>query len=198
MKKGLIYVHGKGGNAAEADHYKLLFPEYDVIGLDYKADTPWDAKEEFSSFYETFAREHDPIILVASSIGAFFSMYALYDKNIEKAFFISPIVDMEKLIHNMMRWAKVSEEILKSKGIIDTDFGETLSWEYLLWIRKHPLLWKIPTTILYGANDNLQTIDMVKLFASDTGATVTIMKNGEHWFHTDAQMVFLDHWIIGQ
>ena len=24
----------------------------------------------------------------------------------------------------------------------------------------------------------------------------SIMKNGEHWFHTDEQMKFLDEWII--
>lgn len=26
--------------------------------------------------------------------------------------------------------------------------------------------------------------------------TLSIMKNGEHWFHTDEQMKFLDEWII--
>ncbi|MDY2742875.1 MAG: alpha/beta hydrolase, partial [Eubacteriales bacterium] len=25
---------------------------------------------------------------------------------------------------------------------------------------------------------------------------LSIMKNGEHWFHTDEQMKFLDEWII--
>ncbi len=25
--------------------------------------------------------------------------------------------------------------------------------------------------------------------------TLTIMKNGEHWFHTEEQMKFLDSWI---
>ena len=49
MKK-LVYVHGKNGNAAEAEHYKSFFPEYDVIGFDYKSETPWEAKEEFRGF----------------------------------------------------------------------------------------------------------------------------------------------------
>ena len=38
-RTAVLYVHGKGGNAAESEHYKHLFPEYDVIGLDYKAET---------------------------------------------------------------------------------------------------------------------------------------------------------------
>lgn len=33
MSRLVIYIHGKGGNAKEAEHYKLLFPKNDVIGL---------------------------------------------------------------------------------------------------------------------------------------------------------------------
>ena len=43
MKNAVIYIHGKGGNASESEHYKPLFPDYDVIGLDYKTFTPWEA-----------------------------------------------------------------------------------------------------------------------------------------------------------
>ena len=39
MKKAVLYIHGKGGSAAEADHYKELFTSYEVIGLDYKTNT---------------------------------------------------------------------------------------------------------------------------------------------------------------
>ena len=45
MRKLAVYVHGKGGNATELEHYKPLLPEYDVIGFDYKSETPWDAKQ---------------------------------------------------------------------------------------------------------------------------------------------------------
>ena len=33
MRRIIIYIHGKGGNAEEANHYRSLFPESDVIGL---------------------------------------------------------------------------------------------------------------------------------------------------------------------
>ena len=33
MKRLVIYVHGKGGNANEAEHYKPFFAESDVIGF---------------------------------------------------------------------------------------------------------------------------------------------------------------------
>ena len=195
MNKGLIYIHGKGGNAKEAEHYKILFTEYDVSGLDYEAKTPWEAQEEFRRFFDLFRTEHDDISIVANSIGAFFAMNALSDRKIEKAYFISPIVDMEKLIIEMMNQAHISEKELFEKGIIETEYGETLSWEYLLWIRQNPVTWTIPTCILYGEKDNLQSIDTIKSFADRIGAGITIMENGEHWFHTEKQMKFLDNWL---
>lgn len=195
MNKGLIYIHGKGGTAKEAEHYKILFPEYDVSGLDYEAKTPWEAQEEFRRFFDLFRTEHDDISIVANSIGAFFAMNALSDRKIEKAYFISPIVDMEKLILEMMNQEHISEKELFEKGIIETEYGETLSWEYLLWIRQNPVTWTIPTCILYGEKDNLQSIDTIRAFADRIGAGITIMENGEHWFHTEKQMKFLDNWL---
>ena len=38
MKNAVIYVHGKGGNAEEADHYKqFFFFIFEIIGFDYKS-----------------------------------------------------------------------------------------------------------------------------------------------------------------
>ena len=195
MKQIVIYVHGKGGTAEEAKHYQPLFAESDVIGFDYKSQNPWEAKTEFSDFFDSHSKGYDSVILVANSIGAFFSMNALSEKKISKAFFISPIVNMEKLIADMMIWANVTEDELCSKKEISTDFGETLSWEYLCYVRKHPIKWNIPTCILYGANDNLTSIETVSGFAEQKGAILTVMNDGEHWFHTAEQMSFLDNWI---
>ena len=125
MKPLVIYVHGKGGNADEALHYKNLFPEADVLGLDYKAETPWDAKNEFPAYFDSVAADYDEVILIANSIGAFFSMNALGDKPIKQAYFISPMVNLEKLICDMMMWAGVSEEELREKKTVSTNFGET-------------------------------------------------------------------------
>lgn len=195
MKQIVIYVHGKGGTAEEAKHYQPLFAESDVIGVDYKSQNPWEAKREFPDFYDLHSKGYDSVILVANSIGAFFSMNALAEKNISKALFISPIVNMERLITDMMTWANVTEDELCSKKEISTDFGETLSWEYLCYVRKHPIKWNIPTCILYGAKDNLTSIETVSEFAEQTGAILTVMNDGEHWFHTEEQMEFLDNWI---
>ena len=195
MKNLVLYVHGKGGNADEALHYKSLFPEADVLGFDYKAETPWDAKTEFPVYFDSVAADYDEVILIANSIGAFFSMNALGNKPIKQAYFISPMVNLEKLICNMMMWAGVSEDELREKKTMPTNFGETLSWEYLCYVRENPIEWSIPTKILYGSNDNLTSLETMREFAQKIGASLTVMDGGEHWFHTAEQMVFLDKWI---
>lgn len=195
MNKAIIYIHGKGGNAAEAEHYKSLFSGCDVIGYDYKSSTPWEAKIEFTEFFDMISRNYDSFIIIANSIGAFFAMNALNSKIIEKAYFISPIVDMENLILDMMMQANVTEDELRKRKKIKTQFGETISLEYLCYVRENPINWNIQTHILYGENDMLTSYKTISSFAEKIGADLTVMEGGEHWFHTDEQMAFIDKWI---
>lgn len=204
----VVYVHGKGGNASEAEHYKKLFADCDVVGFDYKSETPWDFKDEFLNWAKEKFVAYKSVILVANSIGAYFLMNAVSQTNAEsdsakkkitakigRIFFISPIVNMEKLICSMMDWTGVTEAQLEEKKIISTDFGDDLSWEYLTYVRKNPIQWKIPTEILYGEHDNLTSLETVSEFARTHNANLTVMSGGEHWFHTEEQMKFLDGWI---
>ena len=196
MKELVLYIHGKGGCAGESEHYKPLFPECEVIGLDYQTSTPWETGEEIWEAVTKLNEKYDSIILIANSIGAFFSMNAGINAMLRCAYFISPVVDMEQLILNMMSWADVTEKELEEKGSILTLFGEDLSWEYLCYVREHPVSWTVPTRILYGSRDNLTSYETISAFAKTHGAELTVMEEGEHWFHTDEQMRFLDNWIM--
>lgn len=193
--KTVLYIHGKSGNASESTHYEKFFPDCKVIGLDYKSFSPWETGKEIHEAVVSLKTEFESIILIANSIGAFFCMNANLNGLIEKAYFISPVVNMEKLICDMMKWANVTEAELEQRKIIPTDFEEELSWEYLCYVRAHPLNWKVPTSILYGEKDNLTSIETIKDFAEKQGASLTVMKGGEHWFHTEEEMKFLDEWI---
>ena len=196
MKKTIIYVHGKGGTAEEAEHYKPLFPDCTVIGFDYHAQTPWEAREEFPQFFAAQRTCCDQLTLIANSIGAFFALSTLGEALVDRAYLISPVVDMEQLIGNMMQWANVTEQELAEKLEIPTQFGETLSWEYLCYVREHPIAWRVPTRILYGEQDHLTSPDTISAFSKRIGAALRIMPGGEHWFHTEEQMRFLDKWLL--
>ena len=196
MKHLVVYVHGKGGNADEAEHYTRLFPGCEVVGFDYRAQTPWEARDEFPLFFETLRSNCGSLTLIANSIGAFYSMTSLSAQHVDHALFISPIVDMERLIADMMERANVTEDELRARKEIPVGFGETLSWDWLCDVRNHPIRWTVPTRILYGERDFLTPPETMSAFTARINAPLTVMPRGEHWFHTPEQMRFLDKWVM--
>lgn len=195
MKRAIIYVHGKGGNAKEARQYEAACTGYDIYGVDYTEYLPWVVREQIKETYNGLKNRYDEISLIANSIGTFFAMLALQGCDIKKAYFISPILNMERLITDMMQWAGVSEAQLEERKEIPTDFGETLSWEYLCYVRSNPISWSVPTAVLYAGGDNLTARRTVDEFVSSHSASLTVIENGEHWFHTAEQLKFLDEWL---
>ena len=86
MSTTLIYIHGQYGSPEEAEHYRPLFPGCEVIGSDYKAQTPWEAEREFAEYFDALAeRGSGGIGIIANSIGAFYAMCALADRDIAAA-----------------------------------------------------------------------------------------------------------------
>ena len=195
MKRAILYIHGKGGSAGEADRFRAVCPGFDVLGVDYQGELPWEAAPQIAAAYDEARRQYEHITLLANSIGAYFAMLALGDRASDRALFVSPVLDMERLILDMMGRAGVSEQTLRERGEIPTDFGETLSWEYLSYVREHPIAWQAPTEILYAGGDHLVSRQSVERFAAEHGAGLTVLEDGEHWFHTKAQLAFLDNWV---
>ena len=195
MKKVILYIHGKGGSYLEAEQYKKNCIGFDMIGIDFNEYLPWIVQNQIQAVYAEAREKYASIYVIANSIGAYFTMHTLQACDIEKALFISPVLDMERLILDMMSMANVSEKDLCEKGEIPTEFGETLSWKYLCFVRENPITWKVPTEILYAGNDTLVSRETVNRFISNHNAQLTVMENGEHWFHTEEQLAFLDGWM---
>ena len=162
----VIYIHGQGGSASESEHYKPLFPDCEVIGLDYKTFAPKETGKEIHAFLKSLKPRYKNIILIANSIGAFFSLHADLNSLVQKAYFISPIVSLEGFVCDQPEWMNLGEPE-----------------------------WNIPTAILYGSRDTMTSFEAIKNFAKKHGSSLTVMDGGEHWFHTEAQMQFLDDWI---
>ena len=191
----VLYIHGMGGNAGESAFYAPLFLGRDVIGLDYKTFTPRETGKEIKDAVVSLKKRYADVLVIANSIGAFFLMHSGTCGLISRAYFISPVVDMESMISGMMARAGVDEKELEQKGVIETGEG-ALSWEYLSYVRTHKPVWNTPTFILYGGGDETVAYGDVKRFAMTHNARLTVMEGGEHWFHTDEQMQFLRSWMI--
>uniref|UniRef100_A0A2P4R3W7 Alpha/beta hydrolase n=1 Tax=Companilactobacillus formosensis TaxID=1617889 RepID=A0A2P4R3W7_9LACO len=195
LKKAIIYVHGKGGSALEAENFKKNCPGFDMIGIDYQEYLPWIVREKIQVKYDEIKFNYDQIDLVANSIGVYFSMLALQNSSINKALFISPILDMKKSIYDKLQLLGLTTADLENEGEIVVPGSENLSWKYLQFVEDNPINWQIPTEILYGQNDDHTSRETLDSFIQSHNAHVTIMKNGQHWFHTKEQVDFLNHWM---
>lgn len=51
MDKIAVYIHGKDGNVNEAEHYKPLFPQYNVKRLRLQSADTLGGKERISVRY---------------------------------------------------------------------------------------------------------------------------------------------------
>lgn len=203
-----LYIHGKMGCKEEAGCFAEIVCQkgYQVLSIDLPGHgertsemerfVPWEVVPELQAVYGFARQRWKTIRLYANSIGAYFSLLAFRGDKLEKCLFVSPVLDMEKLIGNMMGWAGVTREQLQEAGEIPTAFGETLSWSYLTYAAEHRIKkWDSPTAILYAGHDHLTARETVDDFAKRFGCTVTVMENGEHWFHTEEQLAVLDAWI---
>ena len=99
------------------------------------------------------------------------------------------------MILDMMRWAGVTEAHLRDQREIPTAFGQTLSWDYLCYVREHPIhSWRCPILILWAGQDNMTGRETVEQFVRRQGAHLTVYEEGEHWFHTPEQLTVLRSW----
>lgn len=196
-KKAVVYIHGLYGSAKEAEDYSFLKDKYDVVGLDYKDGNPWELKEVIRNEFEKLVKNYKEIIVIANSIGAFYTYEYLSDFEIKQAFFISPIADMFKIIFGLMMQYHISREELAEKKIIKLDNGQALSYDFYNHVSNYKDSWNIPTDILYGEHDEIVYIENIADFlASHPKAKLTIKQGSAHYFHTEEEKEFIKNWII--
>ncbi|MCQ4638116.1 alpha/beta hydrolase [Anaerovorax odorimutans] len=144
-----------------------------------------------------YAKQRWPrISLFAVSMGAYFSLLAYGSEPLEHAWFLSPVVDMERIIDNMLCWFQITEEQLKSEQTIPTPIGQTLYWDYYCYIKEHPIKhWNVPTNILYGSKDDMCEKDIICQFSRQFSCQLEIVEGAEHYFHTPTQLQTLSAWL---
>ena len=123
-----LYVHGKqsakeaAGRFAEtvcAKGWQVLsadLPEHGERSGGPVPLDPWHAVPELREIFDWASRRWERKALRCTSLGTWFSLLALEGEPLERALFVSPVLDMELLILDMMQWAGVSEESLEAAG----------------------------------------------------------------------------------
>ena len=203
--RAYLFLHGQMGHKEEGEAFARAAVRrgYQVLSLDLPGHgerrerreklLPWTAAPEIRNVLNWAQDRWRSISLRANSIGAYFAMLTFAAP--DRALLVSPILDMERLILDMLGWAGVTEEQLRERGEIETSFSQTLSWEFLCWVREHtPYIWTCPIYILYGGRDNMTSRKTVQEYVCRHRAQLTVMEHGEHWFHTPEQMAALRAW----
>jgi alpha-beta hydrolase superfamily lysophospholipase len=209
-EKLLIEVHGNLSNKEDTIismmAQKAVKKGYQALSFDLPmhgervdekyACIPENCVSDLVVVYE-YAKSLAPeISLFACSMGAYFSLLSYHDLKIKQSLFLSPIVNMERIVSNMMEGFQVTEERLKAEHEIRLPIGQTLEWNYYCYVKENPICfeWKVPTAILYGYDDNLSEWDEISAFAERYQSTVKVLEHGEHYFHTEEQLKVFDIW----
>lgn len=210
-QKVFIAIHGNMSNK-EDEVIKILADEvgkkgYQVISFDLpehgerKKDTKYLCKvqncvNDLKQIMEYAKANYTEINVWACSMGAYFSLLAYIGEKISKCIFLSPVVNMRIIIENMMLWNNTTENELKEKQEIKTNFGQTLYWDYYVYVKENPITnWDTKTYILYGNKDNMQDENIIKKFSNNFNCELTILENGEHYFHTKEQLDYYRKWL---
>lgn len=152
--------------------------------------------QELSKIMDFALTNSQQISLFACSMGAYFSLLAYKDIPLRQTLFLSPVVNMGRIINNMLKWFNITEEELQAKQEIATPIGQTLYWDYYCYVKDNPInYWESPTSILYGSKDNICEFAVITDFAKQFNCSLDILDNGEHYFHTAEQLEFYKQWL---
>ncbi len=206
--RAYLFVHGKASCKEEAERFACIvaakgcqvisfdLPEHGERTHHDRACNVQNGVEDLQTVMD-FVRERWPRIdLFANSLGAYFSLVAYRELRFERCLLASPILDMQRLIENMMRWINVTPRQLEAEQIIETPFGEVLSWDYYSYVKAHPVnVWRSPTAILYPELDALTELAVVEDFARRFDARVQTVPGSEHYLHSAAELAVFDAWV---
>jgi len=171
-----LFVHGLHGRKEEALAFaEVAVPKgYQVLSIDLPVERkPWEVMPLLNEVCYYLYGNWNCVSVRANSIGSWFSLLAFQGKKVDQAMFVSPILDMKEFI-----------ELMQQR---EDDYYE--------WVVNNPITrWDAPTHILRPEIDMIVSEEIGRDFISLHQCQVTIMPNGEHWFHTAKQLAFLKEW----
>lgn len=207
--KMIIAAHGRHSSKIDDCIWALAEEAtkrgYQILSFDlpqhgervYETDfiMPDECVRELKVMYTYAKKCSQKISLFGCSMGAYFQLLAFPKAEIDRAWFLSPVTDMERIIHNLMDYCHLTEKTFKEKVLVENDI-EPLYYPYYEYVRSHPIAkWPHETYILRGENDTLCEYSYMKNFADRFGCELTEQKEGEHWFHTESELDFFRTWI---
>ena len=197
IKRVAIYIHGLFGSSEEANDFNFLKDKYDVVGLDYQDGNPWELKEIIQGQFKKLSEGYEEVLIIANSLGAFYSYEYLSEFKIDRALFISPIVSMFQNIIDKMSMYDIKDRELEEKKYITLEDGTVLSYDFYQHVSNDEDHWEVPTEILYGAYDDVvYTGSMLEFLENHPLARLTVKSDSEHYFASEEEKEFIKDWAL--
>ena len=202
-----IHVHGKMSQKEYAAEFAEIAAEkgYQTLSFDLpehgeRKNEPdrcdiWTGMRDLKSIADWAFAHYKSVSLFGCSLGAYFSLQTYAGLPFARCLFQSPILDMEYLVRQMMLWFDITEERLEKEKEIDNPV-DPLRWDYFQFVRAHPVThWPIPTAILYGGKDDLQSRAVMDAFCAAHGCTLTVSETSGHAFMEDGDGEIIRNWL---
>lgn len=208
--KLILAVHGNLSHKADIPVTLLaantVWKGYQVLSFDLpghgdrkKDSGPCTFKaciEDLKTVMEYARTRWKSISLFGNSMGAYFSLLAYSNEPVEKAWFLSPVVDMQRMVENMMAAFHITAKQLEREQVISTPTGQKLYWEDYDYVLQHPVeTWSVPTDILYGSKDSMCEYETISTFVKRFPCSLEIVQDAEHYFHTPEQLMAFTDWL---
>lgn len=204
----ILAVHGFMGSKndfellaeeAVAKGCRLLsfdLPEHGDRKEERYACNPPNAVKDLTAVMQYAQKLSNRISLYACSLGAYFSLQSYANSALEQCLFQSPVVDMQRLIGNMMKAAGVTTERLQAEKVITNPYGPQLEWEYYSYVQAHSIeRWSVPTDIVMGSEDEVSEVEAVRAFAVRFKASLKLLEGSKHYLHTTEEVAVIKEWL---
>lgn len=205
--KAWLCVHGKMASKESAETVARIAAEkgYQTLSFDLpqhgeRKDSAircdiWNGIHDLTvAGNYAFRRWHD-VSLYACSLGAYFSLHTYGNFPFRRCLFQSPILDMEYLIRQMFAWFGITEERLEREKEIETSI-DLMRWDYFQYVLSHPVTrWDIPTNILFGGRDRLQSLSCIRQFAHRFSSQITLAPESDHPFMEERDFPIVEQWL---
>ena len=147
---------------------------------DDKAFTPMDASPEVRAFARLARSQSTEVSLLANSIGAYFSLCDTPAGTFDRAWMVSPLLDLEYYIRDIMAEYSVTDEQLEAQTVIDTPRG-VLERSYLRFVEEHPARLNAPSWMIRGDQDEMVPLNALSRFVGAPGVELVQVEGGQHF-----------------
>ena len=191
--RAVVGVHGQFGDkrdpvmarcaeviASHGDH--LITFDLPTHGerRDGTAFTAMAASGEVRSFVQLAREEATEVSLLAISVGAYVALCDMPSRTFERAWLVSPLLDLERYVRDVMSACSVTDERLEAETVVDTPRA-SLSWPDLCFLMEHPVRLDMPSWTIRGDGDDVVPREALSRFLSAPGAELVEIAGGPHF-----------------